>query len=147
MKENLTGDIIFHHRISIQTRFSDVDPLGHVNNSVLFQYFDSGRIHYFQDVMPKTVPWNELPLVLVHISADFLLPALFDAKLAVETKTLEFGKKSLKMIQRLIDEDTGETKSVCRTILSGFDPKTNTSLVIPESLKRIFMNYEQNGGK
>lgn len=145
MKENPGNDLVFHHCIPIQTRFSDVDPLGHVNNSVLFQYFDTGRIHYFQDVMQNVVTWNEIPLVLVHLSTDFLAPAFFDANLVVETKTLGFGKKSLKMIQRLKDKDTGDVKSVCRAILSGFDPKTNTSLVIPESLKQTFLNYEQKG--
>lgn len=144
MKSNLSADIVFRHHVSIQTRFSDVDPLGHVNNSMLFQYFDCGRIRYLQEILPQNILWNEVPLVLVHLSTDFLQPVFFDVRLAVETKTLGFGKKSMKMIQRLIDEDSGEVKSTCQAVLSGFNPKDNSSVVISEELKQIFRNYEQD---
>lgn len=38
----------FNHWDKILTRFRDLDPMGHVNSSVYFSFFEVGRTNYFE---------------------------------------------------------------------------------------------------
>jgi acyl-CoA thioester hydrolase len=133
----------YNHSMPIQIRFSDLDALNHVNNSYHSQYFDVGRINYFEAVMGSKVDWSKIMVVIVHIEIDFLSPILQGDNINVETKLISFGTKSMKMQQRLVDSQTGNVKSICQTILSGFDHLSNSSMVIPEEFKTIFFEFEK----
>lgn len=126
----------------IQIRFSDLDALNHVNNSYHSQYFDIGRINYFEAVMGEKVDWSKIMVVIVHIEIDFLDAILQGEKINVESKLISFGTKSIKMRQRLVDSQNGKVKSVCTTILSGYNHQTNSSMVIPDELKKLFLDFE-----
>ena len=69
----------------IQIRFSDLDALNHVNNSYHSQYFDVGRINYFEAVMGSKVDWSKIMVVIVHIEIDILEPIIQGDKINVET--------------------------------------------------------------
>ncbi|MDR1726264.1 MAG: thioesterase family protein [Bacteroidales bacterium] len=132
----------YKHSLAIQIRFSDIDPLNHVNNSCVFQYYDVGRINYMEDVVGKNLDWSHVVVVIVHIEANFLIPILKSDNIEVQTHLVGFGTKSMTMQQRIIDIETGMIKSTCTTILSGFNRETSQSMVIPEDFKQKFFDYE-----
>ncbi len=41
----------FNHRLELQIRFNDIDMFGHLNNSVYLQFFDLGKMNYFNTVL------------------------------------------------------------------------------------------------
>src|SRR5580704_1337586 len=51
-------------------RFSDLDPLGHVNNNAIGQYFENARAALFLKVMPDW-PRQDNLFILAHIAIDF----------------------------------------------------------------------------
>lgn len=119
-----------------------MDALSHVNNSFYSQYYDVGRIHYFEKVMQQKLIWTDITVVIVHIEIDFISPILQGDEIYVETKLHSFGEKSMKMHQQIIDKNTSTIKSKCTTILSGFDRNTNTSIKIPQKFKDNFLEFE-----
>ncbi len=46
------NEIVFHHTMPMQIRFNDVDKFGHVNNTIYFQFYDTGKTEYFAKVCP-----------------------------------------------------------------------------------------------
>ena len=40
----------FHNVVALQIRFNDVDKFGHVNNTIYFQFYDSGKTDYVSTV-------------------------------------------------------------------------------------------------
>lgn len=125
----------------MQIRFSDIDPLNHVNNSCIFQYYDVGRIHYLTDVLQESLKWSETTIVIVHIDADFLNPILQNDNIEVQTRISRIGNKSVTISQRIID-DKGLIKSTCVSIMSGFDRQKGQSTLIPQDFKQRFLDYE-----
>ncbi|MDR0789568.1 MAG: acyl-CoA thioesterase [Bacteroidales bacterium] len=134
----------YKHSLEIQIRFSDIDPLNHVNNSCVFQYYDLGRINYVESVLGTDLDWTEVVVVIVHIEANFLSPILKSDKIVVETHLEGFGNKSMTMQQRIVDCRSGLIKSTCQTILSGFDKRNSSSVVIGQAFKQRFMDYESS---
>ena len=49
MKEDKS--LNYFHNTPIQIRFNDIDQLGHATNSVYQQYFDLGKMAYFDHVL------------------------------------------------------------------------------------------------
>lgn len=131
----------YKFRLPIQIRFSDLDVLNHVNNSYQAQYYDLGRINYFEAVNGGVFDWNKTIVVIVNTENNFFKPILQGEKLYVETKLVKFGTKSMTMHQRLIT-DSGEIKGTCKTILAGFDAKTQASAEIPQEFKEKFLKFE-----
>ena len=83
-----------------------------------------------------------IDLVLVHIELDFAAPVEFHDQIVCESKIVEIGHKSLKMVQQLRDTKTNTVKTTCRSVLSGFDRQTHQSIPIQEKYKRLIREFE-----
>ena len=134
----------FNHRVPIQIRFSDIDPINHVNNAVILEYYDVGRINYFETVLGKKLNWNELLVVIVHTENDYYESINKEDNIYVETRIEKFGTKSMHTFQRIVDKNTNKIKSTCKTVLAGFDRNNNCSVEIPENFKQMFYEFENN---
>ena len=110
----MTEQMTFRHSVPVQLRFNDLDPLGHVNNSVYF----------------------------TNVNANFLLPIYLHEEIEVQTTTLSIGNKSVKLLQRIVGVKNGEVKAVCETILVGFDFKSGTTKVISDEWRKAIEAYE-----
>ncbi|MCF0209887.1 MAG: thioesterase family protein [Bacteroidales bacterium] len=132
----------FKHKEHIQMRFSDLDAMNHVNNGYQMHYYDVGRINYCETVLGRRMDWTKDFMVIVHLELDFIASIEMGMDVVVETKTVGFGSKSMKMFQRIIDNNTGDVKSTCFTILSGIDRVNHCSQAFPEEFKQTFLDFE-----
>lgn len=136
--------VTFNHQEHVQIRFNDVDVIGHVNNAVILTYFDLGKVKYFEALDSQGLGHGDMELVIVNVNVDFKIPVFMGDSILVKTKIYEVGHKSVKIVQELFDEKTQRVKSVCRTIMCGFDPKTNTSLPISDEWRTLIKSYEKD---
>lgn len=132
----------FRVTVPVQVRMSDLDPFVHVNNGIQCHYFDLGRSFYLEQVLQNQVDWTTIDLVLVHIELDFAAPVEFHDELVCESKIMEIGHKSLKMIQQLRDTRTNIVKTTCFSVLAGFDRTSHQSIPIREEYKERIREFE-----
>jgi len=136
-----TKDITFKNKINIQIRMTDLDPFGHVNNGVIYSYYDIGRISYLNQLQEET-DWKKMDKVVVHTECDFMESILIEDDIRVETKIVGIGNKSIKMLQRIMDNRTGNVKSTCFSVMSGYDRQTDSSKAISPAFKEKVEQYE-----
>ena len=141
----LQEDSEFRVSVPVQVRMSDLDPFVHVNNGIQCHYFDLGRSFYLEKVLQNQVDWTTIDLVLVHIELDFAAPVEFHDKLVCESKIIEIGNKSLKMVQRLRETTTNTVKTTCLSVLAGFDRQTHQAIPICEEYKQRIREFEGMG--
>lgn len=115
---------IFTHSLPIQIRFSDVDVIGHVNNIVFLQYYDTGKAAFMTELLGRSISWYEVDVVVANIDCAFIAPIFFNEKIEVLTACNYIHDKSFKLLQMLRNSDTREVKSVCETVMVSFDPDT-----------------------
>ena len=130
---------MFSHKLPLQLRFNDVDIMGHVNNAVIMEFFDYGKMKYFDDA-EVYVEKEPITLVIVHSEVDFVGQILRGDHPEVWTKVVRFGNKSLEVLQYIVCD--GEVKSICKTIMSGYNREKQISEVIPERIKMAIERYE-----
>lgn len=139
--ENI-GKVKFYHKEDVQIRFNDVDVLGHVNNAIQLNYFDYGKMKYFETLKKNRMNWGESDLVIVNLNVDFYAPIFMKDQIVVKTKVCEIGKKSVKLLQVLFDEKQNQLKSICQSVMCGFDINTNTSVLISDEWRILIQSFE-----
>lgn len=133
---------IFRHHIPLQMRFNDIDMLGHLNNSVYLTFMDLAKAKYFNEVNGAPVDISTIGIVVVNINANFCVPTFFDEEIEVETAVIAIGDKSMTLEQRIYSVPDRQVKCSCRTVMAGFDVKTNTGMSISEEWVKKIENYE-----
>lgn len=134
---------VYKNIIPIQVRFSDVDMMGHVSNTVYQTYYDSGKLNYFDQVTPD-IDFINIGIVGASIHIEFLKPIFIKSRILVETRVSKIGNKSLTMEHRLVDELTNETLSTCKAVLVCFSVKEQKSIPVPQHWKENILAYDEN---
>ena len=131
------------HTLPLQLRFNDIDMMGHVNNAVIMEFFDLGKSNYFSEAgLPVRPDEGDFCVVVVHVEVDFHSQIRWQDHIAVTTQISNWGHKSLRVKQQVINSDTGEPCATCSTVMSGYSRSTGTSAAIPEEVKARVMRYD-----
>ncbi|MEN8929172.1 MAG: thioesterase family protein [Flavobacteriales bacterium] len=126
----------------LQVRFNDLDMAGHVHNSMYLNYFEIGRIDFFNQVIDATWDWREKGILVARNEVDYIKPTHFYDNIFVETTCEDIGKKSLTLSYQIFSDKEG-VKHLCakgRSILVCFDFKTNKSVDVFEEWKKSLEN-------
>lgn len=115
----------------IQIRFTDIDQLKHVTNSVYQQYFDMGRMEYFAHVFGERMDWSGEGLVLVSLSMDYMSPIKLIDKIEVRSRISGIGHKSIKMQQQIYNFTSGCVCSQSTSVLVACKSFCTESIEIP----------------
>jgi acyl-CoA thioester hydrolase len=82
------------HTTTLKVRFYELDPYDHVNHTNYFAYFETARVEYLNEMgwgldLLKSRGWQ---LVVVEISARFLLAARYGEELTIHTWVEDAGR-------------------------------------------------------
>lgn len=133
----------FYHNCPVQIRFNDIDILGHVNNAVIQEYFDLGRMHYLQDVFGELIFKSKEALFIASINTDFLAPVFLKGDVEVKTAIVHVGNKSLIMKQRLVEASSGEIKAACESVMVAVNKQTSESILMPGEWRKLIGKQEK----
>ena len=135
----------YFHSTPIQIRVNDIDALNHVNNSVYQQYFDLGKVAYFDRVLEGHLKLESEGLVLASITIDYLKPITLYDSIEVYTRIYEMGNKSLKMGQEIVNRASKETYTTSRSVLVCFSNSSGLSIPIPLLWRERIADFEKEG--
>lgn len=132
----------FRHSSPLQLRFNDVDVLGHVNNTVYFSFYDTGKAHYFTAVRGREMDWQHVDTVIANVNCAYISPIVFGNEIAVCTRCEAIHEKSFRLLQMLYDVNTGEVKSVCETVMVAYDADAKKAMPLSKEWRRALCEYE-----
>jgi len=132
----------YFHSYPIQIRFNDIDQLGHVTNSVYQQYFDLGKMTYFEQVLGERMDFQTEGLIVVTLTINFLSSVKLYDEVEVRTKVTRLGNKSLDIEQEIFDKTSGETVAECKSVMVGFKGSTEESILIPDRWRGRIVEFE-----
>jgi acyl-CoA thioester hydrolase len=132
----------FKSTIPVQVRFSDVDMMGHVSNTQYQNYYDFGKVDYFDKVLPD-MDYKALGVVGASIKIDYLKPIYMKTRLLVETRVSVLGHKSITMEHCLVEEHTKELLSTCTAVLVCYCVAEKKSIPIPQHWRENILAYDE----
>lgn len=119
--------------IPIQIRFSDVDSMGHVNNAFYLNYFETARLHFFNDLLGEDWNWNEQGVILLRNEIDYVKPLLLTDQPVAHVGVEKIGAKSIHLNYRI--EVGSELYCKGISILVCFNYIKRESIEIPEIMR------------
>ncbi len=120
----------------VQVRFSDLDVLGHVNNSVYLTYFESARVHYFKHLLGTDWDWTKDSVVLVKNEVEYIRPVLLHDAPEIEVYTKHIGTKSYTFGYNV--RVRGNLHSTGSSTLVAYDVHTQkTTEIKPEMIEAL----------
>lgn len=145
----------FRHKTDLQIRFSDVDVLGHVNNTVYLSFYDTGKAYFFQDIHERIIEWNNVETVIANVDCAYIHPIFFGNRVAVYSRCESIGEKSFTLLQIIADTETGTIHSACKTVMVCFDPEKKVAIDMPphwrkaleKAVKEVKEAKEANGNR
>lgn len=135
---------IYKHSMPVQIRFSDIDRLNHVNNACYLNFFELGRVHYFNQVLGGVINWAESGFVLARTEIDYIEPLYLNDEIRCYTRVQKLGNKSLVVENTIVRlTKNGEVVSARGTgVLVAMNYLTNESIVLPEEWRKLISEFE-----
>lgn len=133
----------FKYKTQIETRFSDFDMMGHVNNATYFTYMEVARAKYWKTAI--NWDWKKTGVVIAKASLDYIKPIFIEDKINMYVKTSRIGKTSFDLEYLLVKTINGK-EVICSkgtTVCVAFDYQTKQASAIPENERLKMISFEQ----
>lgn len=123
--------------IKIQVRFSDLDVMGHVNNSVYLSYFEYARVQFFGQLLGVNWDWQRNGVLLVRNEIDYHKSILLTDKPEIFVFVDVVGTKSFTLSYEIKVNDLVTTTG--KSVLVCFNSIEKLSIEIPSEMRKILM--------
>jgi len=124
--------------IDDQVRFSDLDPLGHVNNNSVGQYFENARAALYAKITPQW-PYGDALFVLAHTAIDFRYELHYPAPIRIGSGVLKMGHTSITIANGLFHKDRGVAYGESVSVL--IDNKTRKPIEILAEMRTFIKPF------
>lgn len=125
----------------VQVRFSDLDVLGHVNNSVYLTYFESTRVYYFTHLLGTEWDWTTDSVVLVKNEVEYKRPILLHDVPEIEMYTAHIGSKSFTFAYNI--RVNGVLYSKGTSTLVAYDVDTQSTVLIQPGMLEVIKKLKK----
>lgn len=128
------------HQTQIEIRWGDMDAYGHVNNTLFFRYFETARLHYFENLLQN----NDIAMptiVLAEMNCRFLRPLVYPATITVSCCVSKLGGSSFDLESHIYKDDKLCASS--KATMVWVNPKTHRPEEIPSNIRQVISEHEQ----
>ena len=135
----MTGPVLHRHRLVV--RFSDCDPLAHVNNAVYLTYLEQARITLWRAQLgawprPMSQSGPREGFILARAEVDFRAQAREGDQLEVRLALGSCGRTSATYEYEVVNVVTGQLVAEAKTVQVWIDYDAGRPLPISDALKQ-----------
>jgi acyl-CoA thioester hydrolase len=121
---------------TVTVRFSDQDPMGHVNNVAITAFFEAGRVGLINRLRSE-IDLSTKGIVLAHISVDYRREVHFPGSVEVGGRLTGVGGKSFSTAFGLFQN--GVCCATSTAVMVFFDAATRTAMAPPETVRQALI--------
>jgi len=131
-------------RVEIQRRFSDLDPLGHVNNVAYHDYLQEARMALIGEL--DAVVNDDFAQIVVSQEIRHIKPLEYARQpVVIEAQVVDMARTSYSIVYRILDE-TGDVAAEATTRLAVIDPASGRPIRMTEELRARLLAVNDNAG-
>lgn len=132
----------------VKVRFSDCDPIGHLNNVKYLEYMLNAREDHVESFYGFTyeeyTKRTGCTWIAIQNEIAYLKEVRYNSKVQISSKTIEIGDRISKVEILMKSEDGKTIHAVLWITVIYFNMKTRRSEVQPEETKDLFRNFLVN---
>ena len=129
--------------IELPVQWGEMDAYGHVNNTVLFRYFESARMAYFQRCgLTGSYERDKIGAILHSTSCRFRRPLFCPDTALVGTRVSEIGDDRVTMEYRVVSQAQNETAAEGSAIIVCYDYHRSRKTPLPPAVREAILGME-----
>ena len=129
---DLTDPAGYRHWTTITIRYRDLDPLGHINNSVYSEWFEAARVMLTRGLSAAGPDW--LLTALARMTINFLAETTWPGEVQVGGRMLSVGNRSFRSAYGVFRDDRCLATAECVSVW--FDPRARSSVAPPAEVRQ-----------
>ncbi|MFB4164051.1 acyl-CoA thioesterase [Alteribacillus sp. JSM 102045] len=122
----------------IDPRVSETDGAGHINNTVIPIWFESGRDEIFKLFTPS-LSFEDWKCVIIKMNVDFVGQLYYGEPVQVKTWIYEVGNSSFEVYEEI--HQRGQVCAKGRATYVNFNFEKQKSEPIPENIKYLLEKH------
>ncbi len=132
----------FRFWTDVTIRFSDQDPLGHINNVAYAAYIEAGRTMFLGGLITGE-QHASVDFILANVNIDYVKEAYYPGIINVGTRVIRLGTKSITTGYGLFLKDTCLATSQSTNVF--FDTVKRCTVEIPNDVRKALVNDPLQG--
>ncbi len=122
--------------------FSDIDMLGHANNTAYLRWAEAIRTEYLADVVGEFIG-GERGMILAKITVTYESPIGYREPIAIGARVGRIGTKSFDFDHEIWSDERGVRCATIASTLVAMDYTTNTTIAVSEDWRARIAAYER----
>ena len=142
MKLNSLQRTDFQFWTTINTRWRDMDALGHINHATYLSYMESARVDLYMELGFSGIRKEmDESTILASMEVSYLKQASHPSTLDIGHRISRVGKKSFDTLAGIFFQ--GEDQMICSAIfrLVSFNYEINQTILVPKLIKENCTPY------
>jgi acyl-CoA thioester hydrolase len=129
--------------IRLPVQWGDQDAFGHVNNTVYFRWFESGRIAYLERIdLAHRISDEDLGPILAAINCNYRRQVKYPDTVRIGTRVAKIGRTSITIEHEIWSEAHQAIAADGHSTVVVFDYGTNRPQPVPESMRAAISAIE-----
>lgn len=130
--------------VEVEVRWGEMDALGHVNNIIYLQYFETARIAYLErlGLEPPGPMWRERGLIIASVNCRYKLPVTYPDTLSVGSRVRALGEDRLIMEHAATSRKVGKVAALGEAEIVSYDYVAGRRAPLPEEWRRGIVDLE-----
>jgi acyl-CoA thioester hydrolase len=130
---DLTDAGAYRHWERVTIRYSDQDPMGHVNNGAYGVWFEVARVAMIERLLEGAPDW--LDTVLARVTIDYLNETRFPGEVRVGARLLSIGNRSFRSGYAIFRDDACLATADCTNVF--FDMRSRGSTLPGDAVRKV----------
>jgi acyl-CoA thioester hydrolase len=128
----------------VPVRWGDIDLLGHVNNIMYLQYFETARIEYLMraGLQAPGAAWSDFGFIVASVYCRYKAPVTFPDTLLVGARVWGLGTDRMVIHHSVYSQKLRKTAATGDVLLVAYDFKAGRRTSIPADIKAAIVTIE-----
>ena len=138
MKKIIYSRTDFEHWTSLQTRWRDLDAMGHINHAAYLTFMENARLEFYDSLGFNSRNSGQVNgIILASMNVQYHQQVNHPSNLEVGQRIVRVGNKSFDMITSIfIKENEFPVLSALFTLVA-FNYKLNETIAVPDIIRKM----------
>ncbi len=128
----------------LQLRFGDTDAMGHINNAAIVTYLETGRMHFFAEVLGARRV-EEIRFILAEVSCRYRIPVMLHDRVRLRMHIGDLSRSSFRFHYELVDPRDGRVFVEADTTQVMYDYGAGRPMPMDEKFVSAVRDYVAGG--
>jgi len=120
----------FKFFINIETRWSDMDCIGHINNATFLTYIETARVRLLENL-----GFSSVPIIMASIKIDYVNQLKYPSVIEIGQKICRLGNSSFDILTGIYNKESEDLITISTTTLVCYDYDSQNSIKVPDMIR------------